>query len=643
MPESYRTPGVYVEEISGFPPSVAPVATAVPAFLGYTEKGGCVVARIDSLLDYESRFGRAQPRAFQADIDAHGLQTITFADPAAKDYLMYYGLSLYFRNGGGSCYIVSLGDYPATRAKADFEKGLALLEMEDEPTLIVLLDAVTLDAPDYYDLCNQALTQCRKLGDRFLLVDIPRTAATPPDLITDFRNQTLDHLMYGAAYHPYLDTLLNYDYDEGEFAITGRWGKTFGAGGKGVTVTYTGSSTPPRVTIEVTGKPSTPGFLVDAAQGSLTITIAADATWKAIGEAWTAWKGLPANHACYFELSTQGTGTATPAPVTTLARQRDNSWSTLLGDRNSGITVTCTPGPTVTVTLDPAQTGVDFAVAADQRTLTVKLKTAETGKVVADAWASWLLSNKDQAGAFAISRNGDGSDTLTTTASTALAAVTNVTLATIKTTQTALYAQIKAQMASRRVTLPPSPAVAGVYARVDRERGVWKAPANVGVAAVIGPVSKITHDQQASLNSDPNSGKSINAIRAFPGKGTLIWGARTLDGNSNEWRYIPVRRLFITVEESARKATAFAVFEPNDATTWLKVKAMLESYLYGLWEQGALAGPKPEAAYYVNIGLGKTMTPQDILEGRMIVELGIAAVRPAEFILLRFSHKMQEA
>ena len=99
-----------------------------------------------------------------------------------------------------------------------------------------------------------------------------------------------------------------------------------------------------------------------------------------------------------------------------------------------------------------------------------------------------------------------------------------------------------------------------------------------------------------------------------------------------------------TVSTAVRsQASAFAVFEPNDATTWLKVKGMIESYLYGLWERGALAGPTPESAYFANVGLGKTMTGQDILEGRMIVEVGVAAVRPAEFIILRFSHKMQEA
>jgi phage tail sheath protein FI len=212
-----------------------------------------------------------------------------------------------------------------------------------------------------------------------------------------------------------------------------------------------------------------------------------------------------------------------------------------------------------------------------------------------------------------------------------------------ESSNTSLYNQLRIALNQQWVILPPSPAVAGAYASVDRNRGVWKAPANVSLAAVIGPVTKITNSEQDDLNVDATAGKSINAIRAFTGKGTLVWGARTLAGNDNEWRYVSVRRLFNMIEESAQKSTAFAVFEANDATTWLKVRAMIEAYLYGLWEQGALAGPTPEAAYFVHVGLGTTMTAQDVLEGRMIVEIGIAAVRPAEFIILRFSHKMQEA
>lgn len=182
-----------------------------------------------------------------------------------------------------------------------------------------------------------------------------------------------------------------------------------------------------------------------------------------------------------------------------------------------------------------------------------------------------------------------------------------------------------------------------MYARVDRDKGVWKAPANVSLASILAPTVKISNEEQENLNIDPTAGKSINAIRSFTGKGTLIWGARTLAGNDNEWRYIPVRRLFNLIEESIQKATAFVVFESNNAITWLKVKSLIESYLEGLWRQGALAGSTPEQAYFVNIGLGKSMTAQDILEGRMIVEIGLAAVRPAEFIILKFSHKLQEA
>lgn len=212
------------------------------------------------------------------------------------------------------------------------------------------------------------------------------------------------------------------------------------------------------------------------------------------------------------------------------------------------------------------------------------------------------------------------------------------TLDALRWTNSALYNRVRRNLAQERVILPPSAAVAGIYARVDRQRGVWKAPANEGVLQTLAPTVDISQERQARLNVDATSGKSINAIRSFAGRGILVWGARTLAGNDNEWRYVNVRRLFIMIEESTKAASAFAVFEPNDANTWLKVRGMIESFLYGLWEQGALQGSTPAQAYFVNVGLGTTMNPDDVLEGRMIVEIGIAAVRPAEFIILRFSH-----
>lgn len=193
------------------------------------------------------------------------------------------------------------------------------------------------------------------------------------------------------------------------------------------------------------------------------------------------------------------------------------------------------------------------------------------------------------------------------------------------------------------VVLPPSPAIAGIYAGVDGSRGVWKAPANVGVQDVFATTFQVSDELQENLNIDAVSGKSINAIRAFTGKGILVWGARTLDGNSNDFKYISVRRFYIMVEESAKLATMKFVFEPNDGNTWVKLRAMIENYLTNLWRLGALAGSKPEQAFYVKVGLGQTMTFDDILNGRLIVEIGMAPVRPAEFIILRFSQIQQQA
>ena len=442
---TYKTPGVYVEEISTLPPSVAEVSTAIPAFIGHTEKGPAI-KRISTLLEYEEVFGTAKPTAFTVTTrtdESTKLEEVDSVTAEVKvegqpDFLMYYCLSHYFKNGGGPCYIIPAGNYDAAPAKGGFETALGLLEQEDEPTLIVFTDAVKLEAADYYDLCQQALAQCVQLSDRFTILDVRDGD------VNALRDKIgTNSLMYGAAYYPYLNTTLNYRYQDDNVEIK-------------------------------------------------------------------------------FEGSTDK-------------------------------------------------------------------------------------------------------------------------LAAIKEVKTGLYNQVKAALSQQRVVLPPSAAMAGIYARVDRERGVWKAPANVSVAAVIEPVSKTTSEDQEGLNVDPTAGKSINAIRLFTGKGTVVWGARTLAGNDNEWRYVSVRRLFIMIEESVQKSTAFAVFEPNDATTWLKVKGMIESYLYGLWERGALAGPTPQSAYFVNVGLGTTMTAQDILEGRMNVEIGIAAVRSAEFIILRFSHKMQEA
>jgi phage tail sheath protein FI len=190
-----------------------------------------------------------------------------------------------------------------------------------------------------------------------------------------------------------------------------------------------------------------------------------------------------------------------------------------------------------------------------------------------------------------------------------------------------------------------SSGVLGIYAQVDNSRGVWKAPANINIDNVIRPEILISNEQQEDLNVHAQSGKSINVIRKFEGRGpAIVWGARTLAGNDNEWRYVSVRRFFNMAEESTKNATEQFVFEPNDRNTWVRVKSMIENYLVQLWKAGALQGTSTREAFYVKIGIGETMTELDLWEGRMIVEIGLAVVRPAEFIILKFMHKMlQEA
>ena len=190
--------------------------------------------------------------------------------------------------------------------------------------------------------------------------------------------------------------------------------------------------------------------------------------------------------------------------------------------------------------------------------------------------------------------------------------------------------------------LPPAAGMAGVYCMVDNERGIWKAPANVSVNSVSSPTVKLSHDDQEDLNVTV-SGKSVNAIRAFVGDGTTVWGARTLDGNSGDWKYINVRRTITFIEQSVKYAAKKYVYEPNTANTWVLIRSMISSFLGGIWRQGGLVGLTAAEAYDVQVGLGSTMTSSDILDGVMRISVKVAVSRPAEFIVITFEQKMQES
>jgi phage tail sheath protein FI len=214
----------------------------------------------------------------------------------------------------------------------------------------------------------------------------------------------------------------------------------------------------------------------------------------------------------------------------------------------------------------------------------------------------------------------------------------NQTLSTISPVFNTILGEVKRKLN----LLPPSAAMAGIYTTIDHSRGVWKAPANVSLSAVTSPSVPISALDQEDLNVTPQ-GKSINAIRSFIGEGVIVWGARTLDGNSLDWRYINVRRTMIMLEESCRLAAKAYVFEPNVANTWVNIRSMIDNFLTGVWKRGGLAGATPEDAFLVQVGLGQTMTADDILEGILRVTVLVAMVRPAEFIEITFQQQMQKS
>lgn len=577
---NYESPGVYIEEISTLPASIAPVATAIPAFIGYTESHirnnesvKDKTIRITSLLEFKEIYGG--PFVEELSVQLSGPSTkiedteVTLTHTTVP-YCMYYQVAMYFENGGGPCYIASVGTYETNAADAVIDKdllvgGLVPVSQEDEVTLLVVPEAVSLDDGGRKELYDAMLAQCKELLDRFSIFDVIVDANNSVKEDGDhFRNSNIstDNLKYGAAYYPSLQTSMNFYFENDKVNITdNRTGAVF-TGGATLSTILNGekTGTPAKGVITITDHNNIDGdsFTINGN----TVTEGVD---------FDRGGGIPSTR---NNLLVAITGLNDP----TFTADKDTS-----GDNNKILIETTSTGADATLTItynDNGNVGAEVQV------------TSGTDGILADK---------------------------------------------------SLYNLIVKEIKKKNVSLYPCGSVAGVYARVDGDRGVWKAPANVSMNMVKNPVVPITREEQDNLNVDATSGKSINAIRKFSGKGILIWGARTLAGNDNEWRYIPVRRLFIFVEESTKKATEFVVFEPNDAKTWIRVKTMIENFLVKLWKDGALAGAKPEEAFFVKVGLGQTMTALDILEGRLNIEIGLAAVRPAEFIILKFSHKLQES
>lgn len=540
-----KTPGVYILEKDAFPNSVVEVATAVPAFIGYTSKadnGGKSLLnkpfRITSFSEYLQYFGGAPDYKFQLakaagdDADAAATPDISIAGTdytlqrQGTVYRLFDAMKFFFQNGGGPCYIVSVGTY-GNGANPDINKGLLdgtddtnpgwglpTLEKEMEPTMVLVPDALSLDRDNCYSVFTAVLSHCGKMMNRIGVFDVyngfkDRKDPTetkddaPIDLITEFRSAIgTNFLSYGSAYYPWINTSIIQDTE-----ISFR-------------------------------------NLTDDSLAVLEELVLAEQ--KVSAEA-------PAD----------------PKAETT---------------RESNIRAY--------VTLLPQYTA-DY----------VKTKTEDP------------KSDKNPS-----------ADDL------------NKTLVMLSPAYNALLKEIQ----SKLNLMPTASAMAGIYTMVDNTRGVWKAPANVSVSSTVSPAVNITFEDQEDLNM-PLNGKAVNAIRSFVGLGNIVWGARTLDGNSQDWRYINVRRTMIMLEQSIKAAAQAYVFEPNDANTWTTVKSMIENFLYQQWKKGALVGSKSTDAYAVLVGLGNTMTGDDILNGIMRITVLVAVSRPAEFIEITFQQQMQKS
>lgn len=202
----------------------------------------------------------------------------------------------------------------------------------------------------------------------------------------------------------------------------------------------------------------------------------------------------------------------------------------------------------------------------------------------------------------------------------------------------AAYAPFILNKKNKRI--PPSAVMAGIYCKVDQTKGVWKAPANEKISGCTGLAITLSNTDIAAMTVDTKSGISINALRML-NKNAVVWGARTLDGNNNEWRYIPVRRFFMIVQQSIKNSLQQIVTLPNNNTTWQKIKTAIENYFFTYWQSGALKGSKPNEAYFVKIGLGETMTAVDVQQKRIIIEYGLSLLRLAAFTVGKITMKLK--
>ena len=679
---SMKTPGVYIIEKNAFPNSVVEAPTAIPAFIGYTERAmngnddlTNVPWKISSMTEYIQYFGGGPDLKFEVDIKDGSL-----CIEGKNSYTLYYNMMLFFANGGGACYIVSVGSYKDALKKDSMITGLGKLTLEQEITLVAIPEAVNLSSSEEFkDIQQQMLSHCgNTMKNRFALLDIyPK--ANEKTKIEDQVNFFCDNigssfLSYGAAYFPWLNTSIVGERDL-----------------KGDMFTWTDNAYIHRTQLDA-------GF--------------AEIVESLFVEEFEIKENVVKNgHTFKLEEVVEGDIYADSDTEKTKVIGRIESIKDIKEDGNEevikkNVKVVWLFSSFIeeleikedvvknshTFKLEEVVEGDIYADSDTEKTKVIgriesikDIKEAETGKVIKkDVKVVWLFSSfteefeiegsvlKDNH-TFKLEEVVEGdiyadSDTEKTKVIGRIESIKDIKEAgnekvikkNVKVVWlfpnnvdkqalhqalynvSSVYKQAIKGVLKNLNLFPPSAAMAGIYTMVDNSRGVWKAPANVTLNYVGSTVEDIDDEQQAELNV-PIHGKAVNVIRLFRGEGVKVWGARTLDGNSLDWRYVNVRRTLLFLEESIKNAARAYVFEPNDAGTWINMKCMIDSFLRSVWKRGGLAGATPEDAFEVHIGLGDTMTAEDILDGIMRITVLVAVTHPAEFIEITFQQQAQKS
>ena len=610
----YKTPGVYIKEKNAFGTSVVEAETAIPAFIGFTEKAKLredgdltnVPWKISSMNEFIQYFGEAKlniPVKIE-EKDGNGSEKeYSLSVTVTNNYTLYWQMQMFFANGGGTCYVVSVkkeekkeekaetaneaangsnanktnenvpnttnenndsqtnandpnttnesdtsqknvdniskGEVPSDRLTTEMVED-ALKELEKEREVTLIVVPEAMSSNDSASIQQSMMKHCGEMKNRFAILDVPK----------DETNAPLDKRI-----EDFQNKVTNYfSYGAAYFP----WLNTTVLSDR-----------------DLTGDM----FTWDESVNTFKDNIDEKAFSKIIATFCNPKESLILK--TKTEGSEENTGKITKNGYTFEYGEIKNG--EIKDEKNNVIgKVTNLKEETGTKTFD-----VEWIIAPS---------------AVADKNAMHLALY-----------NGSS-----------------------------LYKQAIQGVLKQLNLLPPSAAMAGIYTMVDHSRGVWKAPANVSLNYVDSPAEDLDDDEQANLNA-PMNGKAVNVIRLFRGEGVKVWGARTLDGNSLDWRYINVRRTLLFLEESVKNAARAYVFEPNDAGTWINMKCMIENFLRSVWKRGGLAGSTPEEAFEVHVGLGDTMTGDDILEGIMRITVLVAVTHPAEFIEITFQQQMQKS